>query len=175
MTEPVIVPVPEGRLEDLMPLWRALYEHHSALTPHLRDREVPFERAWETRRSFEKEWLSSEPQSFVLAAEEAGRYIGYAFVRVRSGEGFAASWRASHPLAELVTLVVSPETRSRGVGSRLLDAVDARLLELGIEDLVIAVVTTNVEAMRLYESRGAVPFLTQFLHRVKPAGAAGQP
>ncbi|HEY2768871.1 MAG TPA: GNAT family N-acetyltransferase [Solirubrobacteraceae bacterium] len=67
---------------------------------------------------------------------------------------------------------MSPDTRSRGVGSRLLDAVDARLLELGIEDLVIAVVTTNVEAMRLYESRGAVPFLTQFLHRVQPGGAA---
>ncbi|HEY2768872.1 MAG TPA: hypothetical protein VGI76_11495 [Solirubrobacteraceae bacterium] len=97
MTEPVIVPVPEGRLEDLEPLWRALYEHHSALTPHLRDREVPFERAWEARRSLEREWLSSEPQSFVLAAEEAGRYVGYAFVRVRSGEGFAVVARVAPP------------------------------------------------------------------------------
>jgi ribosomal protein S18 acetylase RimI-like enzyme len=168
MTGPVIVPVPKDRFDDLKPLWRALYDHHRALTPHLRDREIPFERAWETRRDLEQEWLRSEPQSFVLAAQDAGSYAGYVFVRVRSGDGFAASWSASHPMAELATLVVLPEARGQGAGSALLDAVDAKLGELGIEDMVIAVVTTNTDAMLLYERRGAVPFITQFIHRVKP-------
>ncbi|HYM44766.1 MAG TPA: GNAT family N-acetyltransferase [Solirubrobacteraceae bacterium] len=172
MTELTIVPVPEDCFDDLKPLWRALYDHHSALTPHLRHREVPFERAWEARRGLEREWLQSEPQSFVLAAQNADDYVGYAFVRVRSGDGFAASWSASHPLAELVTLVVLPEARGRGAGSALLDAVEAKLQELGVEDMVIAVVTTNTEAMRLYERRGAVPFITQFVHRIQPAGEA---
>ena len=146
----------------------ALYNHQTGLSPHLRDREVPFERAWENRRSLEREWLGSQPQSFVLAAQDSdARYVGYAFVRIISGEGFAVSWNASRPLAELITLVVVPEVRGQGVGSKLLDAVEARLWELGIEDMVIGVISTNTEAIRLYERRGAVPFLTQFLHRVR--------
>ncbi|MFI5005363.1 MAG: GNAT family N-acetyltransferase [Solirubrobacterales bacterium] len=170
MAELSVISIPEDRFDDLAPLWRMLYEHHRALAPHLRDREVSFERAWETRRGLEREWLHSEPHSFVLAAQDTGRLVGYAFVRVRSGHGFAAAWRASHPLAELVTLVVVPDARGQGVGSMLLDAVDARLRELGVEDMAIAVLTTNTDAARLYERRGAVPFVTQFVQRVPPAG-----
>ncbi len=110
MTVPIIVSLPEDRFDELKPLWRALYDHHSTLTPHLRDREVPF-------------------------------------VRV---------------------LVVLPDARGQGAGSTLLDAVEAKLQELGIQDMVIAVVTTNTEAIRLYERRGAVPFITQFVQRVQP-------
>ncbi len=173
VSELAVVPVPEDRFEDLKPLWRALYDHQTGLSPHLRDREIPFERAWESRRGLEREWFGTEPQSFVLAAQDGGaRYLGYAFVRVISGEGFAASWNASRPLAELITLVVMPEARGQGVGSKLLDAVEARLRELEIEDMVIGVISTNTEAIRLYERRGAVPFLTQFLHRVRAADDA---
>jgi ribosomal protein S18 acetylase RimI-like enzyme len=144
VSEPAIVPVPEDRLEDLKPLWRALYDHQTGLAPHLREREVPFEQAWQHRRSLEREWFQAEPRSFVLAAQDGNaRYVGYAFVRVISGEGFAASWNASQPLAELITLVVVPEVRGQGVGSKLLDAVEARLRELQIEDMVIGVVSTN--------------------------------
>jgi len=42
-------------LNDLEPLWRALYEHHQALTPHLKDRERAFEQAWSIRRRIERE------------------------------------------------------------------------------------------------------------------------
>lgn len=167
VAEPVVVPVPQDRLDDLQPVWRALYEHHTALTPHLRDRVVPFEQAWESRRAIERQWFAAEPESFVLAAQDIGRYVGYAFVRVRPGAGFGASWAASDPLAELAILVVLPEMRGQGIGSMLLDAVEARLHEMGIEDMLVGVITTNTDAMRLYERRGAVPFLTQFVHRVQ--------
>jgi len=168
VAEPVVVPVPQDRLDDLQPVWCALYEHHTALSPHLRDREVPFDQAWESRREIERQWFAAEPDSFVLAAQNTDRYVGYAFVRVRPGAGFAASWTASDPLAELAILVVLPEMRGQGIGSMLLDAVETRLRELGIEDMLIGVITTNTDAMRLYERRGAVPFLTQFVHRVQP-------
>jgi ribosomal protein S18 acetylase RimI-like enzyme len=163
----IIVPVPEDRFDNLEPLWRELYDHHSALTPHLREREIPFERAWQTRRDLEREWLQEEPQSFVLAAQAGGHYVGYAFVRVRSGDGFAVSWDTSRPLAELVTLVILPDVRGQGIGSALLDAVDFQLTQLGVQDMVIGVITTNIDAMRLYERRGAVPFITHFIHRVQ--------
>lgn len=162
-----IVAVPEQRLDELEPLWRALYEHHVALSPHLRDRERPFDQAWETRRRSEREWLTNEPASFVLAAQDDdGGFVGYAFVRVYPSSVFASSWSASDPLAELATLAVLPAWRGRGLGSALLDAVEARLRELSIKDMAIGVLTNNTDAARLYERRGAVPFLTKFIQRV---------
>jgi ribosomal protein S18 acetylase RimI-like enzyme len=166
MTDFTIVLVPMDRLDDLQPLWRVLYEHHMALTPHLHDRVRPYEQAWKEYRRLKAEWLAGEPDSFVLAAEEADRYVGYAFVRVRPGALFAVSWSASDPLAELAILAVLPEVRGQGVGSALLDAVEARLRELQIDDMVIDVITTNTDAMRLYERRGAAPLLTKFVQRV---------
>ena len=74
-------------------------------------------------------------------------------------------WSVSDRLAELA-LAVLPEVRGQGGGSALLDAVEARLRDLGVHDMVIAVVTNNRDAMRLYERRGAVPFVTQFIHRL---------
>jgi ribosomal protein S18 acetylase RimI-like enzyme len=166
MADRAIVSVPLERLEDLQPLWRALYEYQVALTPHLSDRVRPYEQAWKEHQRIKAEWLANEPDSFVLAVEELGRYVGYAFVRVCPGALFAVSWSASDPLAELALLAVLPEARGQGVGTMLLDAVEARLRELGIEDMVIDVITTNTDAMRLYERRGAVPFLTKFVQRV---------
>jgi ribosomal protein S18 acetylase RimI-like enzyme len=169
MTDFAVVSVPTDRLEGLQPLWRVLYEHHMALTPHLRDRVRPYEQTWKEHERLMQEWLVTEPDSFVLGAEEAGRYLGYAFVRVRPSALFAVSWSASDPLAELAILAVLPEARGKGVGSALLDAVEARLRELQIKDMVIDVITTNTDAMRLYERRGALPFLTNF---VQPVGSS---
>jgi ribosomal protein S18 acetylase RimI-like enzyme len=162
-----IVAVPADRLSELEPLWEVLYEHHRTLAPHLAEREVAFEHAWVARRVLEERWMRLEPRSFALLAYEQGHRAGYAFVRVRAHPGFAVAWEVSDPLAELVTLMVVPDARNRGIGSALLDAVDARLAELQIDDMVISVLTTNAEAMRLYERRGAVPFVTQMIHRVR--------
>ncbi len=167
-----VVSIPTDRLDDLQPVWRALYEHHIALTPHLHDRTRSFEHAWEARQRIEAERLAREPDSFVLAAREGDRYVGYAFVRVYSGPDFAASWSASDPLAELAILAVLPDARGKGIGSALLDAVEERLRALGIDDMLIGVITTNTDAMRLYERRGALPFLTHFVQRVSPSDPA---
>jgi GNAT superfamily N-acetyltransferase len=161
-----IVTVPAERLEELQPIWRSLYEHHLALTPYMRERAREPQEAWEMRSQAEREWLATESQSFVLAARADGGYVGYAFVRVRPGAQFATSWRASDPLAELSILAVAPSARGAGVGSALLDAVEARLAELGVADMTIDVVAGNEGALRLYERRGAVPFVTQLVQRV---------
>jgi hypothetical protein len=131
VSELAVVSVPQDRLDDLQLVWRALYEHHTALMRHLRDREVPFEQAWQSRREIERGWFASEPESFVLAAQDAGGYVGYAFVRVRPGAGFAASWRASDPLAELAILVVLPEV-ARAI-QRITGAERVGLAVVGLE------------------------------------------
>lgn len=167
-----IVSVTVERMEELQPVWRSLYEHHLVLTPHLRDRAQPFELAWQARQRIEAEWRARGEDLFVLAAKAEDRYVGYALVRIRSGTDFAASWDASERLAELVILAVLPDWRGQGVGSALLDAVEARLRELAVEDMVINVVTTNDDAMRLYRRRGAEPFVTELIQRVLPGDAA---
>jgi GNAT superfamily N-acetyltransferase len=170
-----IVAVPAERLEELQPIWRSLYEHHLALTPYMRERAREPHEAWEMRRQVEREWLEAEPQSFVLAARRNGDYVGYAFVRVRPGAQFATSWRASDPLAELSILAVAPTARGAGVGTVLLDAVEERLAELGVADMTIDVVAGNAGALRLYERRGAVPFVTQLVQRVQVRRAGLEP
>jgi GNAT superfamily N-acetyltransferase len=87
-------------------------------------------------------------------------------VRVRPGALFATSWRASDPLAELSILAVAPGERGAGVGTALLDAVEARLADLGVADMTIDVVAGNAGALRLYERRGAVPFVVELIQRV---------
>ena len=108
----------------------------------------------------------------MLAVEDHNRYVGYCLVRLAASSGFAASWEFSDPLAFLITLTVLPEYRGRGVGSALLDGIEASLRERGVADLVIDAVTSNPEAIRLYERRGAVPFVTDFVLRV-PTQASG--
>jgi ribosomal protein S18 acetylase RimI-like enzyme len=161
-----IIELPTSRLEEMKELWRGLYEHHTSILPNLREREVPFEQAWEKRRQSESRWLTCEPQSFVLTAQDGGRPVGYAYVRIRSAAGFVSSWSVCDPLAELAILAVAAERRGEGIGSMLLDAVDQRLGQMGIEDMLIGVIATNEDAMRLYEGRGAKPFLTDFIQRV---------
>jgi ribosomal protein S18 acetylase RimI-like enzyme len=168
-----IVSLPVDRMEELQPVWRSLYKHHLALTPHLSDRAQPCELAWQARQRIEAEWQARGEDLFALAAKAEDRYVGYALVRIRSGTDFAASWEASERLAELVILAVLPDWRGQGVGSALLDAVEARLRELGVEDMVINVVTTNDDAMRLYRRRGAEPFVTELIQRVSPGDAPG--
>jgi ribosomal protein S18 acetylase RimI-like enzyme len=169
MPDIVIVDVPHTRLDELEPLWRALYDHHNEVTPQLRERSRPFELAWQSRRRTEARWLAEEPESFVLAAKEADRIVGYAFVRVRSGAGFAESWSVADPLADLATLSVMPGSRGQGIGSSLMDAVEARLGQMSIADMAITVIATNAEAISFYQRRGAVSFVTEFVQRILPA------
>ena len=63
-----------------------------------------------------------------------------------------------------------PETRGTGIGTRLLDAVDAELEQRGIDDMLIGAVASNGDAIRLYERRGFVPawvYMTRFGARVR--------
>jgi ribosomal protein S18 acetylase RimI-like enzyme len=160
-----IVRLPAQRLDELKPLWSALYEHHHSLTPHLSSRVRPLSDAWHDHIALERQWLADEPGSFVLGAQTNGRLVGYAFVRIVA-EKLAVSWTISNPYAELTVLSVLPELRGRGIGAMLMDAINAELRQQGIRDLAITVITTNADAERLYKRRGAVPYTTTLLQRL---------
>ena len=50
-----------------------------------------------------------------------------------------------------------PGWRGQGIGTLLLDFVDAELAARGISDLIVAVMIGNSDAQRLYERRGLRP------------------
>lgn len=156
------------------PLWNALQEHHSRLTPNLGGSAPKRELAdsWRRRRARYERWLE-DPWTFFVIAEDGSRPVGYAFVTV--GSGYAA-WQTGDRIAELETLSVLPEHRGEGVGATLLEAVWARLSEIGVEDLAITAAKSNVDSHRFYErhgfSQGFVVFYGKAQRRASPRSSS---
>ena len=76
---------------------------------------------------------------------------------MESGAELRDAWEVPETIAELETLVVSERVRGAGLGTRLLDEVDAELDRLGIEELIVGLIPGNDAAQRLYERRGFKP------------------
>ena len=150
------------RLDELRPLWLELHHHHASVS-----RVQPFvddETSWAARRRSYVETF--EQGGFALVAEDDGGLAGYAMVRIH--EGPDDSWALEHRYGEVWTVLVTERARGQGLGSALLDAVDAELERRGIRDLMIGVMEGNDGARRLYERRGLVPGWLQ-LYRVSAA------
>jgi len=138
-------------LPRLEPMWKALQAHHARITSALGHSPARSpEESWRRRLERYEGWIE-EPDTFVLLAERGERLVGYAFVTVGPG---LASWATADRVAELETLSVLPEERGSGIGTALLDAVDERLAEVGVRELMLTAAGTNHEAHRLYERRG---------------------
>jgi ribosomal protein S18 acetylase RimI-like enzyme len=161
MTPRIALAGPE-RLDELGPLWLQLHHHHARVS-----RVQPFvddETSWTARRRSYVETFDGG--GFALVAEDHRGLVGYAMVRIH--EGPDDSWALADRYGEVWTLVVHERARGCGVGSALLDAVDAELEARGITDLLIGVMEGNDDARRLYERRGLVPGWRQ-LYRVAAA------
>ncbi len=152
------------RVADLEPLWGALQERHAELAPTLEGaRARSAGEAWRLRR---RKYLTAlaDPDAFVMIAEqEVERAVGYALVSL--GEG-PSGWDLGERVADVETLAVLPEVRGRGVGTRLMDAVEAELSRLGITAFRVLVIAANEEAVRFYEQRGLASISRVFLGRV---------
>jgi ribosomal protein S18 acetylase RimI-like enzyme len=144
-------------LDDLRPLWLALHHHHQAVGGERLGPYVDDDASWTARRALYTEFL--EGGGFALLAERDGALVGYAMVAIKTSAETELddTWVSGDRVAEIETLVVLPEARGDGVGTALMDAVDAELAEREIEDVLIAAFVTNTDAIRLYERRGFRP------------------
>ncbi|MFN8108572.1 MAG: GNAT family N-acetyltransferase [Thermoleophilia bacterium] len=103
------------------------------------------------RRVRQYRTLLEAGEGFILVAHDGAVPRGYATVEIRDPDdtyGFGGRY------AEVVTLGVSEAVRGRGIGSRLLDHVDAELSRRGVHAQIISVMVGNDGARRLYERRG---------------------
>jgi ribosomal protein S18 acetylase RimI-like enzyme len=73
---------------------------------------------------------------------------------MEAGADLTDSWRVPDVLAEIETLLVMPDARGAGLGTRLLDEVDAELGRRGITEVIVGLMPGNDGAQRLYERRG---------------------
>jgi ribosomal protein S18 acetylase RimI-like enzyme len=141
-------------IDRLAPLWKQLHDVHQAVDPQLGP-WVDGDTSWARRRELYEHCLSS-PDAFLLLASRGDRLVGYVMVAVEPDGTrlWDDSWVVGEKVAELETIVLLPEERDRGLGSYLLDVVDAELGRRGIEDMVIGAVPGNRGAIELYERRG---------------------
>jgi GNAT superfamily N-acetyltransferase len=144
-------------LDRLRPLWLELHHHHQAVGGPALGPYVDDEASWSARRELYVEFLAGG--GFAVLAEHDGELIGYAMVAVKTSAETELddTWRSGARVAEIETLSVAPAERGTGVGSALLDRVDAELETAGIHDVLIAAFVTNTDAIRLYERRGFRP------------------
>jgi ribosomal protein S18 acetylase RimI-like enzyme len=138
-------------IDQISPLWKALLDHVATL-PKAIVPVRPSDESWELERKEMLEALIGD--AFALVARRAGVTVGYLFVRV---EGPDPVWYTGDTHAELAHLSVAEGERGKGVGSALMDAMDAELERRGVEDVEIGVDTGNDMAVRLYEGRGYRP------------------
>ncbi|MEP6758851.1 MAG: GNAT family N-acetyltransferase [Actinomycetota bacterium] len=160
-----IVEARADRLPDIEHLTRALHEHHRTVDPGIpgippRDADA----WWAIRRDRYVSWLS-EPDAFLLIAEDAGadRPVGYALVNFHDSDD---SHTTGAHFAELQSLVVEPERRGGGLGTNLLREVYRQVRRRGVEEMVIGVLATNEAAKRLYEREGFQPWVILTMGKV---------
>ena len=148
-------------LDELEPLWRALYDHHALV-----GREVApvreFGDSWAHRRAEYERWLSAGESALLLAQRE-GRAIGYAMVRPGPG---AATWDLGERGLEIETLSVLPEERGGGVGHALVEEAVRVAREEGAVFIDVGLVFTNEGAYRFYEREGFRRFYTSMVRRL---------
>ena len=135
------------RLDALGPLWISLSEHHGELTSDELPVRPPAE-AWPARRERYRAALDAGAVLFVADGPRGA--VGFAFVCARPAPESLAIDR----LLEVETVAVLPAARGAGIGTALMDAVEAWARERDIEHLSVSVRAANEGARRLYERRG---------------------
>ena len=162
----VICDLPAADIDRLEGLWRELLAHHLAAAPHLAALGPTRDPAdsWRVRRAQYLQWLAVR-QAAVLVAQDGGRLVGYAMIRVVDAGG---SWQWGDQVGVLETLVVAGSARGSGTGRALLDAARERLAEWGAQVMTISVIAGNEVALRFYRRHGASDFLHTLIMPVGP-------
>jgi ribosomal protein S18 acetylase RimI-like enzyme len=154
MTEPTLRRGSRADLPGLEPLWVSVHHRHAEAMPELAP-YVSDAQTWAVRGALYEELLA-KPDTVLLLAEADAALIGYGLAHVMAvGDTWLPdTWATGARIGEIESLAVLPEYRGRGVGTRLLDALERELEADGVRDLVLGVLPGNAAAIRLYERHG---------------------
>jgi GNAT superfamily N-acetyltransferase len=105
--------------------------------------------------------LMRHPTTLIFLALDGDHPVGAAACFI----GFSSF--AAKPLINIHDFVVVPTSRGKGIGRRLLEAVEAKARELGCCKLTLEVMDKNHQAVRMYQTAGFERYALQ-----EEAGAA---
>jgi ribosomal protein S18 acetylase RimI-like enzyme len=105
--------------------------------------------------------LRRHPTTLIFLAFDGVQPIGAAVCFI----GFSSF--AAKPIINIHDFVVLPTSRGKGIGRRLLEAVEAKARELGCCKLTLEVMDKNHQAIRMYQAAGFERYSLQ-----EEAGAA---
>lgn len=136
MTEAIrIRPAAEADLPELVELLRQLFELEQDFEPDASKQQAGLSLMLES------------PFAELLVAECGGRVAGFCGVQLQISTAMGSY------AAQIEDLVLHPEFRRRGIGSRLLDAAGAWAKQRGARRLQLNCDDQNLPAMRFYEAR----------------------
>jgi len=92
--------------------------------------------------------LRRHPTTLIFLAFDGVQPIGAAVCFI----GFSSF--AAKPIINIHDFVVLPASRGKGIGRRLLEAVEAKARELGCCKLTLEVMDKNHQAIRMYQAAG---------------------
>ena len=160
MTEPRLRRGTRADLPLLEPLWVSVHHRHAEAMPELAP-YVSDAQTWAVRGALYDELLA-KPDTVLFLASVDAVLIGYGLAHVMAvGDTWLPdTWATGARIGEIESLAVLPECRGRGVGTRLLEALERELEADGVRDVVLGVLPGNAAAIRLYERRGYRPTWT---------------
>jgi ribosomal protein S18 acetylase RimI-like enzyme len=147
-------------LAALEPLWVSVHHRHAESMPQLAP-YVDDGQTWAARSALYAELLA-KPGTVLLLAYAGDGPVGYGLAHVMAAADtwIADTWQTGDRIGEIESLAVLPEYRGSGIGTRLLDGLEAELAAAGVRDLILGVLPGNTDAIRLYQRRGYRPTWT---------------
>lgn len=139
------------------PLWIAVHHRHTESMPEL----APFvgdDESWAVRKELYEELLA-KPDTLLLLVFDGSTAIGYGLAHVieLADSWVPDTWQTGGRIGEVESLSVLPAYRSSGLGSVLLERLEAHLRDRGARDLILGVLPGNDDAIRLYQRRSYRP------------------
>jgi ribosomal protein S18 acetylase RimI-like enzyme len=144
-------------IDALGPLWVGVHAQHQASMPELAP-YVTAQESWAARRALYHE-VFAKPGTVLLLARAGAELVGYGLAHVLETKDtwIADTWRRGDRVGEIESLAVVPGRRGEGIGTALLDLLEAELRAIGVEDLILGVLAGNIAAQRLYARHGYRP------------------
>jgi ribosomal protein S18 acetylase RimI-like enzyme len=141
------------RLDDLEPVYRALYEHHVAVSTWKPAPERGPDAAWQRRRGRWEATLRSS-DGVGLVAELDGRLVGALIGEIEMPAEGSDTYAVPSSTAHVHDLAVLPEAQGAGVGRALMDRFEQLLRERGVESYGLEVMAGNDAATAFYDKLG---------------------
>jgi GNAT superfamily N-acetyltransferase len=132
-------------LDRVVGLWSALMGHHEALDPHWRAAPGAED---ERRRLLAR--LLADADAAVRVWDEEGDLLGFCAAQIE----VASPMAAERARAEITDLFVCQDSRRRGIGRRLVEAVTDWIRERGVRRVEVRVAVRNAEGQAFWRALG---------------------